>query len=105
MVLPSICQLSGETGFGDHQSVALGSSNDPWLARLMGPGLLRPAVSSFETTANTICTVLIFQGHWSSVGKRPKEFSLDRWLRSIERGFAQANNNHFMSLIRGVPEP
>jgi len=28
-----------------------------------------------------------------------------KWLRSIERGFAQAENNHFKPLIRGVPEP
>jgi len=28
-----------------------------------------------------------------------------KWLRSIERGFAQAENNHFKPLLRGVPEP
>jgi hypothetical protein len=36
-------------------------------------------------------------------GKRPKEISVGKWLRSIERGFAQAENNHFKPLIRGVP--
>jgi uncharacterized protein YbjT (DUF2867 family) len=29
---------------------------------------------------------------------------LGKWLRSIERGFAQAEHNHFNPLIRGVPE-
>jgi uncharacterized protein YbjT (DUF2867 family) len=40
---------------------------------------------------------------WSRVGERPEEFGLGKWLRSIERGFAQADNNHFKPLIRGVP--
>jgi hypothetical protein len=34
-----------------------------------------------------------------------KKISVGKWLRSIERGFAQAENNHFKPLIRGVPEP
>jgi hypothetical protein len=34
-----------------------------------------------------------------------KKISVGKWLRLIERGFAQAENNHFKPLIRGVPEP
>ena len=55
-----------------------------------------------ETMANTICTVLIFRGIWSSVANIQK-ITVGKWLRSIERGFAQAENNHFKPLIRGVP--
>jgi len=30
-----------------------------------------------------------------------KKLVLGKWLRSIERGFTQADNNHFKPLIRG----
>jgi hypothetical protein len=32
-----------------------------------------------------------------------KEISVGEWRRLIERGFVQAENNHFKPLIRGVP--
>jgi hypothetical protein len=35
--------------------------------------------------------------------KHPKEICVGKWLRSIERGFAQAENNHFKPLIRTEP--
>jgi hypothetical protein len=48
-----------------------------------------------ERQVNTGCTVLIFRGHLvSSVEKRRKEITVGKWLRSIERGFVQAENNH-----------
>ncbi len=46
--------------------------------------------SRSETPADTVRTVLIFRGIWSSV-ETSKTISVGKWLRSIERrGFAQA---------------
>jgi hypothetical protein len=37
-----------------------------------------------------------------NVEQPPTEIIVSKWLRSIEHGFAQAENNHFKPLFRGA---